>query len=73
MFTVYFFENKDLILSQLLNRVPTVGETLTIKGRKGKISSVTSLDEKKLHVQVLLEKKGNKNQTPIDNSKKKKR
>lgn len=72
MFTVYFFENKDLILSQLLNRVPTVGETLTIKGRKGKISSVTSLDGKSHHVQVLLEKV-NKNKTPIDNSKKKKR
>lgn len=72
MFTVYFFENKDLILSQLLNRVPTVGESLTIKGRKGKISSVTSLDGKSHHVQVLLEKV-NKNKTPIDNSKKKKR
>lgn len=72
MFTVYFFENKDLILSQLLNRVPTVGESLTIKGRKGKISSVTSLDGKSHHVQVLLEKV-NKNKTPVDNSKKKKR
>jgi hypothetical protein len=72
MFTVYFFENKNLLLSQLLNNVPSVGENLTIKGRKGKISSVTSSDEKSYHVQVLLEKV-NKNKAPIDNSKKKKR
>ncbi|WP_102272529.1 hypothetical protein [Cytobacillus massiliigabonensis] len=72
MFTVYFFENKNLLLSQLLNRVPTVGDHLTIKGRKGKVSSVSSSDEKSYHVQVLLEKV-TKNKTPIDNSKKKKR
>ena len=55
MFVVYFFDNKNLLLTQLLKHVPTVGEDLTIKGRKGKVSSVSSIDERKIHVQVILE------------------
>jgi hypothetical protein len=72
MFDVYFFENKNLLLSQLRKQVPSEGENLTIKGRKGKISSVTSINEKKIHVQVILESV-NKNKVIEDNSKKKKR
>jgi hypothetical protein len=55
MFVVHFFENKNALLNQLLKRVPAVGEDLTIKGRKGKVTSVTELDEKTVHVQVTLE------------------
>lgn len=72
MFVVYFFDNKNLLLTQLLKHVPTVGEELTIKGRKGKVSSVSSIDERKIHVQVILENV-NKNKLIVDNSKKKKR
>ncbi|MFE8698921.1 hypothetical protein ACFYKT_21850 [Cytobacillus sp. FJAT-53684] len=72
MFVVYFYENKNLLLSQLLKRVPSVGENVIIKGRKGSISSVKSSDNKNYHVQVLLEKV-NKGKTVVDNSKKKKR
>jgi hypothetical protein len=72
MFVVYFFENKNLLLNQLLKNVPSVGEDLTIKGRKGKVSSVDSIDEKKIHVQVIFEKV-KKNIAIVDNSKKKKR
>ncbi|MDF0728873.1 hypothetical protein PY093_19865 [Cytobacillus sp. S13-E01] len=72
MFVVYFFDNKNLLLTQLLKHVPTVGEDLTIKGRKGKVSSVSSIDERKIHVQVILENV-NKNKLIVDNSKKKKR
>lgn len=72
MFVVYFFENKNLLLSQLLKHVPSVGENVVIKGRKGSISSVKSSDNKNYHVQVLLEKV-NKGKTVVDNSKKKKR
>lgn len=72
MFAVHFFENKNQLLTQLLRRVPSVGEDLTIKGRKGKVSSVTSIDEKNIHVQIILETvKSNK--LIVDNSKKKKR
>jgi hypothetical protein len=72
MFVVHFFENKKLLLNQLLKRIPSVGEDLTIKGRKGKVSSVESIDEKNYHVQLKLETV-NKNKLIVDNSKKKKR
>ncbi|MDQ6595845.1 hypothetical protein E2K98_18025 [Bacillus salipaludis] len=74
MFVVYFFENKNLLLTQLLQRVPSVGEDLKIKGRKGKVSSVTSVDEQKFQVQIVLETVNkNKLAAVVDNSKKKKR
>ncbi|MED3561330.1 hypothetical protein [Bacillus xiapuensis] len=74
MFVVYFFENKNLLLTQLLRRVPSVGEDLKIKGRKGKVSSVTNVEEQKFHVQIVLEtvKKATL-VSAADNSKKKKR
>lgn len=72
MFIVYFFENKNVLLSQLLKHVPSVGEDLRIKGRKGKVSSVNSIDEKTIHVQVILENL-KENKSMVDNSKKKKR
>ncbi|MFK9094813.1 hypothetical protein [Bacillus salipaludis] len=72
MFAVHFFENKNLLLTQLLNRVPSVGEDLKIKGRKGKVSSVNSIDEKNIHVQIILETV-KKNNLKADNSKLKKR
>ncbi|MBI0578732.1 hypothetical protein IEC97_15315 [Neobacillus cucumis] len=74
MFVVYFFDNKNLLLTQLLQRVPSVGEDLKIKGRKGKVSSVTSVDEQKFQVQIVLEAVNkNKQAAAVDNSKKKKR
>lgn len=72
MFVVHFFENKNLLLSQLLKRVPSEGENLKIKGRKGTVSSVTSVADHKFHVQVTIEKV-NKNKLTLDQSKKKKR
>ncbi|WP_102346386.1 hypothetical protein [Bacillus sp. Marseille-P3661] len=72
MYSVHFFENKNLLLSQLLNQVPSVNEDLKIKGRKGKVSSVHPIDEKSVHVQIILEKV-NKKAPVIDQSKKKKR
>jgi hypothetical protein len=72
MFDVHFLENKNILLSQLLQRVPSVGEDLRIKGRKAKVSSVHSIDAKVIHVQVTLENV-TKNKLNVDNSKKKKR
>lgn len=74
MFVVKFFENKNLLLTQLLNRVPEVGENLTIKGKKGQVSSVSSIDETHIQINLTIEKKViSKNKLPLDNSKKKKR
>jgi hypothetical protein len=72
MFVVYFYENKNQLLNQLRNHVPSVGENLTIKGRKGKITSVSHMDEKHIHVQVDLEKV-NKSKLIAEDPKKKKR
>ena len=42
MYVVHFLENKNQLLSQLLKNVPSVGEVVVIKGRKGKVSSITN-------------------------------
>ncbi|MEH7415830.1 hypothetical protein V7266_11160 [Neobacillus drentensis] len=73
MFAVHFYENKNLLLSQLLQRVPSEGEELKIKGRKGTISSVTNVEDNKFHVQVVLEKVSKGKTALVDQSKKRKR
>ena len=74
MFVVHFLENKNQLLSQLLKNVPSVGEVVVIKGRKGKVTSITNLDEKNIQVQLFFEKViVNKGKAIVDNSKKKKR
>ncbi|KKI90398.1 preprotein translocase subunit SecA [Bacillus sp. SA1-12] len=72
MFTVYFFENKNLLLSQLLRSVPSDGEELKIKGRKGKVVNVSQINENLYHVQLQLEIV-NKNKVSLEQLKKKKR
>ncbi len=71
MFVVHFFENKNLLLVQLRNQVPSVGEDIKIKGRKGKVSDVNSVDEKNIQVQIFIEKVINKNKLIVDPKKKK--
>ena len=72
MFVVYFIEEKNILLNQLRKSVPSVGENVTIKGRKGKVSSVTPIDEKNIHVEFILEKV-KKIKPVVDHSKKIKR
>lgn len=72
MFVVHFFENRTELLNQLRQQVPSVGEDLRIKGRKGKVTSVLAVDEKTYHVQLTLESKA-KAKLAVDQSKKKKR
>ncbi|WP_421662100.1 hypothetical protein [Lysinibacillus telephonicus] len=55
MFAVHFYEKNNLLLSQLLNQVPSINSEIKIKGRKGKIVSITEIDENKFHIQVELE------------------
>jgi hypothetical protein len=74
MFVVHFLDNKNELLNQLLRNVPSVGDDVVIKGKKGKVSSVIPIDEKHIQVQLFFEKvKVNKGKGIIDNSKKKKR
>jgi hypothetical protein len=72
MFVVHFFENRMELLNQLRQQVPSVGEDLKIKGRKGKVVSVSAVDEKTYHVELTLESK-TKTVLATDLGKKKKR
>ncbi|PFP25885.1 hypothetical protein COJ96_19200 [Bacillus sp. AFS073361] len=72
MYAVHFIDNNNVLLTQLLQRVPTEGEELKIKGRKATVSSVKNVDELHVHVQVTLEVV-KKSKFVVDNSKKKKR
>lgn len=73
MFAVHFLENKNVLLTQLLRRVPEEGEAIKIKGRKGTVEKVTNVDEKNIQVQVVLEKVNKNKQAALDPSKKKRR
>jgi hypothetical protein len=73
MFVVKFFENRNLLLTQLLKDVPIEGETVTIKGKKGTVSSINNEDETTINVQLNIEKVSKAKLVAIDNSKKKKR
>ncbi|MCM3122764.1 hypothetical protein QNH36_12020 [Mesobacillus sp. AQ2] len=72
MFVVHFFENRNELLNQLRQQVPSVGEDLRIKGRKGKVTSVLAVNEKTYHVHLALESK-QKPTVAADPGKKKKR
>ncbi|MBU8690172.1 hypothetical protein KM918_22965 [Priestia megaterium] len=72
MVAVHFFENRKLLLSQLRENIPSTGDGLKIKGRKGTVVFVNDIDEKNVHVEVALEKVVKKN-LALDNAKKKRR
>ncbi|MCJ7991727.1 hypothetical protein MUB15_25130 [Priestia sp. OVS21] len=70
MVAVHFFENRKLLLSQLRENIPSKGDDLKIKGRKGTVVLVNDIDEKNVHVEVALEKVVKKN-LALDNAKRK--
>jgi len=72
MFVISFIENRTILLCQFRKQAPSVGDAINIKGHKGKVVNVESVDEKHIHVQVAL-KKIDKTKLAVDNSKKKKR
>lgn len=72
MFVVYFYENNSYVLSQFVNKIPSVDENIKIKGRKGKVISVKEIEENKVQVNLIFEKV-TKNQPALADKKKKKR
>jgi hypothetical protein len=56
MFVVHYFENKNLLLTQLVQKVPVVEDAIKIKGRKGKVINVTDIDGRNVHVQIELDR-----------------
>jgi len=71
MFAIHYFEKNTAVLSQLLQRIPEVEESIKIKGRKGKVVSVTQMEDTKYHVHVVLEKVVKKDLLLKDDKKKK--
>ena len=55
MFAVHFYEKGNLFISKLLNSVPTVGQEIKLKGRKGKVINVAEISPNKYHVQLEFE------------------
>ncbi|AZB44033.1 hypothetical protein CEF21_17880 [Bacillus sp. FJAT-42376] len=72
MFAVHFIEDKNIVLSQLLTAVPAAGDDLKIKGRKGQVAEVRSVDDRNVNVYVVFESVV-KNKAAADDKKKKKR
>jgi hypothetical protein len=72
MVVIQYYENNTLVLSQLVQNIPTVDESIKIKGRKGKVLNVNQIKDNLIHVHVSFEKVL-KNQPAIKDNKKKKR
>ena len=55
LFNVHFYENKTVVLSQLLRSIPLIDDPIKIKGRKGKVVDVEFIDQNKINVYVIFE------------------
>ncbi|WP_077618021.1 hypothetical protein [Bacillus sinesaloumensis] len=71
MYVVHYFENKNLLLTRLVESLPAVDEAIKVKGRKGKVIKITEVDEKNVHIQVEVDRIVKKK--VIDDSKKRRR
>ena len=67
---IHYFEKNTSVLSQCLERIPEVNETIKIKGQKGKVVNVVQIEDGKYHVHVELEKITKKDPLLIDDKKK---
>lgn len=73
MYVVHFFADKNLLLTQYRSALPAVDEELKIKGRKGKVTNVKSVDERTFHVLLELEVIKPKSKFVVDNKKSRRR
>lgn len=55
MIVVHYFEKNTELLNQLHNSIPSEGDNVVIKGRKGKIIGIRQINDKHVHVHVELE------------------
>ncbi len=56
MVTIHFFENSTNVLTQLRQEIPNVDQEIKIKGRKGKILTVTQVKKDVYQANVEFEK-----------------
>lgn len=73
MVVTHFVElgNRAIVLSQLRNQLPSVNEQVKIKGRKGKVVNVYTLDGSIHHVEVEFEQVLKPSFSALENKKKK--
>lgn len=71
MFAVHFLEERNTLLTQLLKTIPAAGDDVKVKGRKGKVLEVSTVDEKNVQVFVKFESVS-KGKLAVEESKKKK-
>ncbi|GER66591.1 hypothetical protein BpJC7_01680 [Weizmannia acidilactici] len=70
MAVVHYFEGRLLVLSRLMDEIPTAGQDIKIKGRKGKVAGVSEKGENIFHVQVTFEPVVKRQALLSDNKKK---
>ncbi|KHD84741.1 hypothetical protein NG54_13590 [Heyndrickxia ginsengihumi] len=56
MVVIQYFDNTLLVLTQLVRQIPSVGDDIKIKGRKGKVISVTEMEGNIVRINVAFEK-----------------
>lgn len=72
MVVIHFSENKNVVLTQLLQKVPSLDDPVRIKGRKGKVINVQEMKENVYQVTVEFEKIVKKKPASFKDPKKKK-
>lgn len=56
MYVVHFYEKNNLLVTKGLDYLPSVDETIKVKGQKGKVLEVNHVTDNKVHVYLELEK-----------------
>ncbi|MBO1910018.1 hypothetical protein [Sporosarcina sp. 6E9] len=65
MYAIHYFENKVELLNIASRIIPAVDDSVSIKGRNGKVKSVEKMGETKYFVVVEFEKKVEKSKTNL--------
>lgn len=55
MVFIHFFENSQMVLTQLLKTSPSIDQNIKVKGRKGKVIKIDPIDDRVIHVHVQFE------------------
>lgn len=65
MRVIYYIEKDEVVLCQLVKNVPSVGDTIKIKGCKGKVLNV-SIEGNKIIAIIQLEKQSKMRQSIVN-------
>ncbi|MFS0690055.1 hypothetical protein AB1K89_12555 [Sporosarcina sp. 179-K 8C2 HS] len=73
MYAIHFYENNNYVLNQVLRTIPSIDDSVNLKGRKGKVTNVEEIKENVYYVFVEFEKIVDKSKTAALDPKKKRR